>query len=133
VPHRKISEMQSDHKSWLKDIDRWEFYLRNWSNEHQELLDGFARFKQRVEQYGRDLKSHAEAIQKHKGEILACERMMVERHPGADDADQPLAESHAKDADLHQAQHVLHEQLKKVHHTFLAQLGMLRHSPNRED
>jgi len=130
---RTITDMQSDHRVWLREIERWQFYLREWSNEHQDLLDGFARFQERIEQYGRDLKAHADAIEKHKDEILACERFMAEAHRGGEEPEPTLADSHAKSAGHHEEQHRLQEHLKRTHHTFLAQLGMLRHYPSRED
>jgi len=130
---RKISDLQSDHRIWLNEIDRWQFYLRSWFNEQQQLQDGFAKFKEQLDQYGRDLQAHADAIERHKNEILACERAMVEKPKGGDDAEPALAKAHAKSADHHKEQQALHEQLNRMHHTFLAQLGMLRHGSSRND
>ncbi len=132
MTQRTIRDMQADHHVWLNEIDRWQGYLRTWQKQQANLLQEFEKFQKRVAQYGNDLKGHADSLAMHRSEIVACERAMVEQHKGGEQLEPQLAEAHAKSVGHHEAQRSLHERLKQMHHTLLAQLGMLEHKPSND-
>jgi hypothetical protein len=128
-----ITTMQTDHKHWLKDIERWAGYLRTWQGQQTSLLAEVARFQDSIRQHGADLRKHADALEKHRNEILACERSMVENHNAGQEVESDLAEAHHKGAGHHDEQLTLHERIKQCHHTLMVQLALLRREPFRED
>ena len=133
MPIPTITAIQADHKHWLKDIERWAGYLRTWQNQQTSLLAEVARFQESVRQHGAGLKRHADALEKHRSEILACERSMVEKHNAGQEVEPNLADAHDKGAAHHNEQLTLHERIKQCHHTLMVQLALLRHEPFRED
>ena len=133
MTQKTIRDMQADHHVWLNEIERWQGYLRTWRNEQPNLLQEFEKFQKRLAQYGNDLNGHAGALETHRSEIIACERAMVEQDQAGGQAEPELVEAHAKSVRHHEAQRSLHERLKQMHHTLLAQLGMLGHTPSIDE
>jgi hypothetical protein len=59
---------------------------------------------------------------------------MAERHnKSSDELERELATGHAQSESHHQELRRIHEGLKQQNHTFMAQLAMSRHKPNREE
>jgi chromosome segregation ATPase len=122
-----VEEMQRDHKHWLHEIKRWESYVRSWTRHQQDLLDDIARLQQSVEEHGQELTAHADAIERHKREILSCERASFEHARGAEVG--ALAERHLRGETGHEQLLKEHEHLKQFHHTLSAALALLKHQP----
>ena len=130
---RTIRDMQADHHVWLNEIERWQGYLRDWQREQPHLLQELEKFQKRVTEHAMDLKRHANALETHKSEIIACERAMVEQHKAGQQPEPKLAETHAQSTRHHDEQRNLHERAKQMHHTLLAQLAMLGHTPSNDN
>ena len=124
-----VEEMQRDHKHWLREIERWESYVRSWAAHQQDLLEEIRRLEQSVQEHGLELTAHADAIQQHKREILSCERATFEHAPDADI--RPVAERHLRGEAGHEQLLKEHESLRQFHHTLVAALALIKHQPLR--
>jgi hypothetical protein len=122
------TEMQNDHKHWLRELDIWNSYLRTWKNQQADLVAEASRLQELIEQHGTDLEAHVKSIDGHNREIVECERAMVE-HPveGTIEVLHDVCSSH------HEEARITHERLKQIHHTLMVQLAVLRHEPFREE
>jgi hypothetical protein len=123
-------EIQSDHQHWLREIERWEVQLGAWENEQALLVREVNRLQQIVQKHGAELSAHAAALNALKDEIVATERGLVARQ--GREPDKSLVEMHSKAEAKHAAQRDIHERLKSMQHTLVAQLAMHEHEPIRE-
>jgi len=130
VTEPTIAEIQSDHQHWLREIERWEGRLGLWDNEQALLVREVTRLQQLVHKHGAELEEHAAALKALKEVIAAAERSAVTQRG---EVDRSLAQVHAKTETSHAAQRDLHERLKRMHHTLVAQLSMLQHEPIRDE
>ncbi len=128
-----ISDMQTDHKHWLGEIERWQGSARTWISQEQRLVDEIEQFQQLFKRYGADLKAHEAALDAHLKEIVDCERGMVEKHRRGVDAEPALVEFHRTESDHHAEQLRQHERLKRLHHILATQIAMLREAASHEE
>jgi len=122
------SEVANDHKHWLRDVERWDAYLRIWKNQIHELTQEYRKLLKRVEQHADDVEEFCEGVESHRRRIVVDERALVEHHrPKEPEAD--LAESHVANATHHDELYKAHERLKQIQHTLMAGLALLKHEP----
>jgi len=122
-------EIQADHQSWLREIERWETQLEAWEHEQTLLVKEAVRLQELIQKHGAELSVHAAALSTLKDEIVATERGLVARQ--GREPDTALVELHAKADARHSAQRDLHERLRSRQDILVAQLAMHEHEPIR--
>jgi predicted RNase H-like nuclease (RuvC/YqgF family) len=127
-----VSEIQIDHKHWLRDIDRWDAYLRVWQNQIDELKREYRRMLKTVDEHADNLGEFAECLDSHRRKLLSDERASVE-HPFKDAAPVELVHRHDANTSQHDDLYKFHERLKQMQHTLLSGLAVLKHEPYPED
>jgi septal ring factor EnvC (AmiA/AmiB activator) len=126
MPEAPLSELISDHKHWLSEIERWEGYVQTWNQQQAALA---REIETLLADHGRQLKEHAQAVVSLKRGIVECERMIAGGKCDAREA----ARRHSREAGLHDEQRNIHERLKRTHHTLMAGLALLKGQPFREE
>lgn len=116
--------IESHHKSWFNDIERWDYDLRIWNKHREELLADARNFVTLVEQFASDVQSHERAVDQHRKSILNCERMMVE-HSRTDQEQQAISEAHEAARGIHQQQFSEHHRLEQLRHNLMSRLSLL--------
>jgi predicted RNase H-like nuclease (RuvC/YqgF family) len=124
------SELQFDHKHWLRDIERWSFYLEAWQKQSHDLTREYRRLLKMVEQHADELEEFCEAVGSHRNRLVANERAMIEHHQPLE-RDAELAKSHETNASRHEELYKMHERLKQMQHTLTMGLAVLKHEPFR--
>ena len=124
------SEIQIDHKHWLRGIERWSSYLRVWQNQIHEMKHEYRRVLKMVEQQADDLEEFGDTLGSHRNRLIVDERAMVEHHQPVE-LDAKLAESHEDNTSRHEELYKAHERLKQLQHTLTAGLALLKHEPFR--
>jgi predicted RNase H-like nuclease (RuvC/YqgF family) len=124
------SEVQFDHKHWLRDIDRWSFYLEAWQKQVHDMTREYRRLLKMVEGYADDLEEFSDAVESHRNRLVADERAMVEHHRPIE-LNSELGKSHETNAARHEELYKMHEQLKQMQHTLSMGLAVLKHEPFR--
>jgi predicted RNase H-like nuclease (RuvC/YqgF family) len=124
------SELQVDHKHWLRDIERWTYYLGAWQKQVHDVTREYRRLMKLVDEYADELEEFGDAVASHRNRLIADERAMVEHH-GPIDHDAKLATSHETNASRHEELYKMHEQLKQMQHTLTMGLAVLKHEPFR--
>ena len=120
------NELGRDHKHWLAEIERWQGYLRLWTQQQATLAQDVDRV---IKDHGRQLSEHAKALDALQHTIADCERAMSSgTHAAA-----TLQTQHEMDSRLHDQQRAAHEQLKATHHRLMLALAMLKGEPFREE
>jgi hypothetical protein len=119
-----IHDMQTDHRFWLRDLERWQYDVDIWSDGREKLLNDAEQFMSAIRQFVDDVDAHAAAVREHQKAILTCEREMVV-HAKTDAEQQHLSEIHGKSAAAHSQQLEQHRRLEQVRHTLMAQLKLL--------
>lgn len=125
-----VSELQYDHKHWLRDIERWSFYLDAWQKQLHDMTREYRRLLKMVEQYGDDLEEFNDAVESHRNRLVADERAMVEHHRPLE-VDTELGNSHETNATRHEELYKTHERLKQMQHTLSMGLAVMKHEPFR--
>jgi len=124
------SEVQFDHKHWLCDIERWNFYLVAWQKQVHDMTREYRRLQKLVEAYADDLEEFGNAVDSHRNRLVADERSMVEHHRSVE-LDAGLGKSHETNASRHEELYKMHERLKQMQHTLSMGLAVLKHEPFR--
>lgn len=127
-----LAEIQADHKHWLRELERWQYYTRAWASEQESIAKQLRQFEEHLERYNLDLREHAAALNAHQSEILDCERAMFEA-PRTGSAPESLVEGHRQSAEHHADQLKRHERLRQTYHTIMAQLAVLGHAVAQTD
>jgi hypothetical protein len=120
-----LTEIASDHRHWLLEIERWETAVANWRERQRTFASEIA---DRVGAHGKLLEEHAAALKSLRHEIADCERAMMARKP-----DEALRGLHAKEATGHERQRAVHDRLQEAQHLLGAALAALKHGPNRQE
>jgi hypothetical protein len=124
------SDVQNDHKHWLRDLDRWGSYLKVWQNQIHEMRLEYRKVLTMVDQQADDLDDFRDTLEAHRNRLLIDERAMVEHHQPVE-RDARLAASHEDNASRHEKLYKTHERLKQLQHTLEAGLASLKHEPLR--
>ncbi len=125
-----VSEMQADHRHWLREIERWENYVNVWAEQEKRLTEEYTRMIHAVDQHGAHIKQHARDIAELKATIVECERKMASTD---DEVTDELADQHEKGTARHHDQRDVHEKLKKKHHTLMAAMAVFQQKPFRDE
>jgi hypothetical protein len=124
------SEQQCDHKHWLRDIDRWNFYLDSWQKQIDELTREYRRLLKMVEQHADDLEEFGDLVGSLRNRLVTDERAMFEnRRPIEPDTES--AKSHEANASRHEELCKMYERLNQMQRTLLMGLAFLKHEPFR--
>ena len=126
------SEVGNDHKHWLRDIERWDAYLRIWQNQIHEL----------TQEYRKLLKT-SRAARRRRRRILRGSRVASQRidrrrasHLRTSPSQRAGREAWRKscgERDDHDELYKAHERLKQIQHTLMAGLALLKHEPYRDE
>lgn len=120
------NELGRDHKHWLAEIERWQGYLRIWSQQQASLAKDVERV---IEAHGQQLRQHAKALEDLQHTIADCERALG----GGTHSAATLQTQHEMDSCLHDQQRAAHEQLKATHHRLMLAIAMMKGEPFREE
>jgi predicted RNase H-like nuclease (RuvC/YqgF family) len=126
------SEVQFDHKHWLRDIARWNFYLEAWQKQVHDMTREYRRLQKLVEAYADDLEEFSNAVDSHRNRLVADERAMVEHHRSVEH-DAGLGKSHETNASRHEELYKMCERLKQMQHTLSMGLAVLKNEPFRRE
>ena len=122
------SRIEADHKSWLNDIERWDYDLRIWNRHRDELLADAQKFVEVVEKFAADVETHQRLVDQHRKAIVDCERMMF-KHDRTDEEQQAISSTHDSAETVHHEQFGEHWRLEQLRHNLMTRLSML-HLPN---
>jgi hypothetical protein len=122
------SEVQFEHKQWLHDIDRWNFYLQSWQSQVQELTREYRRLQKMVDQYAEDLEEFGDEMGAHSNRVLANERAMVGQSRAVA-LDEKLLKSHDFNTVKHTELYKMHERLQQIQQTLTRGLAVLHREP----
>jgi predicted RNase H-like nuclease (RuvC/YqgF family) len=125
-----VSELQFDHKHWLRDIERWSFYLDAWQKQIHDMKREYRRLLKMVEQYADDLEEFHDSVESHRTRLVADERAMVKHH-GPVEVDTELEKSHETNTAQHEELFKTHERLKQIQNTLSMGLAVMKHEPFR--
>ena len=125
MPTETISDMQTDHRVWLRDIERWDYDVDIWQSHKAELLASAEHFVEIVKTFCDDVDAHGLAVADHRQRVVDCERNMVE-HTSTDTEQRDLAESHQRNSELHDEHLSRHRRLEQLRHRLMAQLCALK-------
>jgi len=125
-----VTNMQTDHQHWLREIERWENDVSVWGEQQKRLTEEYTRMQHAIDPHGGHIHQHVRDIAELKATIVACERKMME---GSDDATGALAQQHETGTTRHDDQRAVHEKLKQEHHTLMATMAMFQQKPFRDD
>jgi predicted RNase H-like nuclease (RuvC/YqgF family) len=124
------TEVQFDHKHWLRDIERWNFYGAAWHKQVHDLTREYRRLLKTVEEYADDLEEFNDAVESHRNRLVADERTMTDpRRPAALAAE--LVKNHELNGARHEELYKAHERLKQVQHTLSMGLAVFKQEPFR--
>lgn len=119
-------ELGRDHKHWLAEVERWQSYLRLWTQQQASLAKDVDRV---IRGHGQQLSEHAKSLEDLQHSIADCERTLT----GGAQAAAALQTQHEMDLRLHEEQRTFHEQLKATHHRLMLALAILKGEPFREE
>ena len=124
------SEVQFDHKHWLGDIERWNFYSEAWHKQVHDMTREYRRLLKTVEQYADDLDEFNDAVESHRNRLVAAERAMAE-HRRPTEPESELVKNHEVNAARHEELYKAHERLKQMQHSLSMGLAVLKHETFR--
>jgi chromosome segregation ATPase len=120
------AEMHNDHRQWLSDAQLWADDLYIWQREIDEALDGMKKLEAALRDHRDGLQKHSETIAEEEKNLTCHEKALAEyEQGGSGDALSGMTTSHQTNAEKHVRQRILHERLKKHHHTLIAHWMML--------
>lgn len=122
------SAMQTDHLHWKSQNSLWRDDVKQWEKEYEIALAELEGLERMIRQHGEVLKAHAGSINAHEAALNLHQRGMADldlQGKGADEG-QPFVKPHEQQAIKHLNLNGAHEQLKKRHHTLIAQLSLIK-------
>lgn len=120
------AEMHRDHLRWSSEASMWRSDLAIWQHELADAVVDVEQLKKALEAHGERLRQHAATIRVDELEADGHEHAIVDYEQGGTGTDLPeYAQKHTRETDRQAKDRQAHEQLKRLHHTILAQWRLL--------
>lgn len=127
-----ISEMKTDHKYWLHELDQWQYSATRWEGQRQMLIDEYKQVAERVRKHSIAIKDFQDRIETLTHEITAAERLMSAQRTH-DLPDPQLEKLHASSQKRRNELIALRDKVQQDHHELLTALSVITHVPMREE
>lgn len=117
--------MHTTHQIWMNGTEFWHDEVKVWQDELKKAINGLVKIEEVLRGHEKALQTHAGSLRLYQQEFVALERALAGYERGADTAMSSLAEAHEKEEGDYQRLQRIHEELKRRHHSLLAQWLLL--------
>ena len=119
-------EMHQAHRLWENDIGFWRDDIRAWQHELVTIRAQLKDLESALTKHEETLRQHAASIRLDEEKIGVHEHALAEFERGGEGADLPsFVPNHQQEAERHSNHRAKHEELKRIHHTFVARWRLL--------
>ena len=117
-----VQHREHDHKSWLNDIERWNYDIGVWENHSETMRKDAQAVVAAVEQFINSVEEHKTGVSAIRKQILDCERETIEHKHSEEEA----AAGHQKVGSEHKLRCDCHKSLEKQRHDLMTMLSSLK-------
>jgi hypothetical protein len=130
VTTQAIPDIESDHKTWLREIESWQNHAPHWIREQSLMAAEYEQALISAREQGDRLREFERSVQSLCDAVMNAERQMAaERRQSTPSVE--LLKLHADCARQHDRLRELHMHLTHTQRSLLAGLASLKHEPAR--
>jgi hypothetical protein len=119
-------DMHRDHLRWASEASMWRSDLASWQHELAAAIAEVDQITKALEAHGERLRKHAATIRVDELDAEGHEHALAAYEQGESGEDLlAYAKKHTRETDRQAKDREAHEQLKRLHHTIIAQWRLL--------
>lgn len=123
-----FATMHAEHRQWQSEHSMWKDDIANWREQYEPALAQLKELEDLVRRHGESLDAHLQTTERIQHSVEQHEKSMAGYLRAGEDAEgqEAMSKNHRQKAERHAQERVVHEQLKKRHHTLMAHLTLLK-------